>query len=146
MERHNILTTHKGLAWFLVVLGALLAILGGVLLIIRLLGGEVLEFSLFSAVAYLVQGVLLVLLGGLTLRSGKYFVEWDQKEIRIYLPANKRVEVFEIDKITRVDIHLFQIQLTLGENTGTIDLENAQFKEIRKIKEKFEEIKRAVEA
>lgn len=129
----------------MLVIGALLALLGGALLIIRWLGGEIQGFSMFSSVAFLLQGALLSLLGWMNLRSGKYFVEWDQKEIRCYLPAMKRIETIEIEKITGVNVHLFEIQLNLGDEIRTINLENAQFKEIRKIKDKFEEIKRVVE-
>jgi len=146
MERYPVDTTYKGLAWTLLVIGALFALFGGALLLIRWLGGGVQEFSLFSSVAFLIQGALLALLGWMNLRSGRYFIAWDQKEIQCYLPAMKRLESFEIDKITGVEVQLFEIHLHLGEEIRTIHLENAQFKEIRRIKDKFEEIKRAVEA
>lgn len=145
MERYKVYGTNKRLAWFLVVIGALLALLGGAVLIRRLTGAEDLEISLFSSVAFFVQGVLLAVLAWMNLRSGKYFLEWSQNEIRCYLPANKQIETFRLEKITGVDIRLFEIQLTMGDEVRTIDLEHAHFKDIRSIKEKFEEIKQNVE-
>lgn len=146
MERYKVYGTNKGLAWFLVVIGALLALLGAAVLIRRLTGAEDLEISLFSSLAFLLQGLLLAVLGALNLRSGKYFLEWSQQEIRCYLPANKQIESFQVDKITGVDIRLFEIQLTMDDEVRIVHLEQAHFKDIRSIKEKFEDIKRKVES
>jgi hypothetical protein len=145
MERFKVYSTYKGFAWILVVTGVLLAIFGGAVLIRRLTGSEDLEISLISSVTFFVQGILLAVLGWMNLRSGKYFLEWSQKEIRCYLPANKQIETFQLEKISGVDIRLYEIQLTMGDETRTINLEHANFEDIRSIKDKFEEIKRNVE-
>ena len=146
MERYKVYGTNKGLAWFLVWMGILLALLGGALLIRRLTGAEDLEFSLFSSVAFFVQGFLLAVLAWMNLRSGKYYLEWSQNEIRCYLPANKKIENFRVNKISGIDLRLFEIQLKMGDEVRTINMEHAHFKDIRSIKEKFEEIKRKVES
>ena len=58
MERYKVYGTNKGFAWFLVVIGSDLELLGGVLIILILIGGDDREVSLLSSVTFFVQGVL----------------------------------------------------------------------------------------
>jgi hypothetical protein len=77
-------------------------------------------------------------MGGAYLKSRKYFIEWDEKELRFLLPDNKRVEAIKIDEIESVRIKLFEIELKMKIGVRTLNLENLQFEDIKKIKEKFE--------
>jgi hypothetical protein len=90
---------------------------------------------------FTIQGILFILIGGSYLKSRKYFIEWDEKELRFLLPDNKGVETIKIDEIQSVSIKLFEIELKLKNGTRTLNLENLQFEDIKKIKEKFEPLK-----
>lgn len=146
MERYHVNNSKKGLAWFLVGIGGFLFIFGLVLLIRFLLDETRGEFSLTSIILYFFQGITLGALGIINLRSRKYYLEWNEKEIRYYLPGHKGVKLIKISDIEEVEIKLYEIWLNMGDGEKTIDLEQVQFNEIRKIKEKFEEIKKLKES
>ncbi len=58
-----------------------------------------------------------------------------------FLPKNKNIETITISEIKNVSINLFEIHLKLLDTEKIINLDNLEFKEIRRIKEKFEQIK-----
>ena len=141
MERYYVNKTNKGLAWFLVVIGGVLVIFGLVLLLRFLVDDTQTEFSILNIILYLLQGVMLGILGAINLRSAKYYLEWNENEVRYYLPGTRSVEVIQIGDVEEVEVRLFEIRLRVGGEEKSINLENVQFKEIRRIKEKFEVIK-----
>ncbi len=142
MERYHVNNSKKGLAWFLVGIGGLLVIFGLVLLIRLLMDDSKSEFSMLGIVLYLFQGVMLGILGVVHLRSGRYYLEWNEEEFRYYLPGQKGVELIKIGDIKEVEINLYEIHLSLGDEERSVNLEHVQFEEIKRIKEKFEEIKK----
>ncbi|NMB58110.1 MAG: hypothetical protein GYA12_03000 [Chloroflexi bacterium] len=89
-----------------------------------------------------IQGILFIIMGVGNIIVKKYFIEWDDNEIRFLLPDTKKLETIKIDNINSVSIRLFEIELQLKDNTRILDLSNLEFEDIKKIKEKFEIIKR----
>ena len=73
--------------------------------------------------------------------SRKYFIEWDEDELRYLLPATKKLEAIKFADIHSVRVKLFEIELQLAEGTRNLDLSNLQFKDLKKIKERFESLK-----
>jgi hypothetical protein len=71
------------------------------------------------------------------IRNQKYYMEWDDREIRYLLPYTKRAEVIKLDEIESVNIKLFEIELILKNGIKTIKLDNLEFEDIRRIKERF---------
>jgi hypothetical protein len=78
--------------------------------------------------------------GNLSVR--KYYIEWDDNELKLLLPYTKKLETIKLGDIISVAIRLFEIELKLPDKTRTLDLNNLQFEDLKKIKEKFEDIKR----
>lgn len=75
------------------------------------------------------------------LKKGRYFIEWDDKQIRYLLNHDRQVNTIQISEITGVSIKLYEIILQLTNTEKTLHIELIQYKDIKRIKEKFEEIK-----
>lgn len=140
MERIRVSKFYPGLAKFFIIFGIIFSILGFSQLIKSLIRGFNDQFLSgdWSSVIFTIQGILFILLGYSNLKSGKYFIEWDENELRFLLPDTKKVEVIKIDQIQSVRIRLFEIELKLSNCTRTLNLDNLQFEDLRKVKEKFE--------
>ena len=94
----------------------------------------------WDSVIFVFQGVLFFIIGIVNLLNRKYFIEWDDKKLRFLMPSSKTVEVIDFDQILSVNIRLFEIQLNLPDSVKVLDLNNLQFEDLRKIKEKFESL------
>jgi hypothetical protein len=99
------------------------------------LGGD------WENVIFIVQGIMFFFLGYSNIRYQKDFIEWDDIELRYLLSPNKVAEIIKISDIRTIDIKFTEIRLQLREGTKTLNLEKFHFKELRRIMEKFEEIK-----
>ena len=143
MERVQIYKKQKGLVLFMTIFGLLSFVLGSILLIKSLKYGFKTEFpgGDWNYIVYIVQGIIFYIWGHTLKRNEKYYIEWDEKKLRYFLPKNKNVETIILSEISEISIELFEIRLKLRENEKILNLENVQFKELRRIKEKFEEIK-----
>lgn len=140
MERHYVVEANRGLAYVLIIMGVLLACVALALLIKSMITGPedgALEWTNFL---FIIQGISLVVVGLYNLRSRKYFIEWDKDEINFYLPGNKKLDHIRIADINGLDIKLFEVLIHMETGDKRIDLEHVDFKAIRSIKDKFEEI------
>jgi hypothetical protein len=81
-------------------------------------------------------------MGAGNLYARKYYIEWDDNELKFLLPDTKKLETIKLGDIISVTVRLFEIELKLPVKSRTIDLSNLQFEDLKKIKEKFEDIKR----
>jgi hypothetical protein len=142
MERIRVSKVYPGLAKFFMIFGIIFSILGFSLLIKSLIRGFNVQFPSgdWNSVTFAIQGLLFILLGYSNLKSGKYFIEWDDNELRFLLPDTRKVEVIKFDQIQSVIIRLFEIELKLTNSTRTLNLDNLQFEDLRKVKDKFEHI------
>jgi len=144
MERIRVFKGKDGLAKFLVIFGIIFTLLGLALFAKYVISGFNFDFPSgdWNSVMFTIQGILFILIGGSYLKSRKYFIEWDEKELRFLLPDNKGIETIKIDEIQSVSLKLFEIELKLKNGARTLNLENLQFEDIKKIKEKFEIIQK----
>ena len=142
MERIRVYKVLKGLAKFFIIFGAVFTILGLSLIIkstisgfnFRLLSGD------WNSVIFLFQGILFISIGYFNLKNEKYFIEWDTHELRFFLPDRKIIETIKLSEIKSVEIRLFEIEIRMPDTVRTINLENLEFEDLRRVKKKIEEI------
>ena len=144
MNRIKVFKGKDGLAKFFLIFGILFTLAGLAFFIIYTIAGFNLHFPSgdWNSVLFIFQGILFIIMGSSYLKSRKYFLEWDERELRFLLPDTKGVETIIIDEIQSVSIKLFEIELKLNNEIRTLNLEDLQFEDIKKIKEKFEKIQR----
>lgn len=99
----------------------------------------------WNAVLNIIQGIVFITLGTLNLTKGKYFIEWDDSQLRFLLPDTKQLEKIEFSEIKSVNIKLFEIELQLDNRKHTLDLNNLEDKDLKKIKDKFKSFKKSLE-
>jgi hypothetical protein len=143
MERIRVFKGKSGLAKFLVIFGSIFTLFGLVLFVKYAVAGFNFKFPSgdWNSVFFTIQGILFVIMGSSYLKSRKYFIEWDDRELRFLLPDSKGVVTILIDEIQSVSIKLFEIELKLKNEIRTLNLENLQFEDIKKIKEKLESLR-----
>jgi len=146
MERIQIFKRLKGLLFFMI-FGLISFLFGMTMLISSLKFGFKTEFlgGDWNYVFYTLQGIIFFTLGHSSKKYEKYFIEWDNKELKYFLPKNKTEEIVVISDIKGLSINLYEIKILLPEAEKTLSLENVQYKELRRIKEKFEEIRLNIE-
>lgn len=94
----------------------------------------------WSYVFFALQGIIFFTMGYMQLRYDRYFIELNDSEIRYLLPKQKNIEHVKVVDIESVVIKLSEIQIYMGRETKTIPLSNLQYAELKRIKNKFEEI------
>jgi hypothetical protein len=140
MTRINVFRTSKLFSRLFIILGCIFAIFGILLFIKSLSDGFDTRFPSgdWNSVTFFVQGLLFITMGVGNLMVKKYFIEWDDIELRFLLPKTKKIEVIKLSDIVSVNIKLFEIQLNLQDRIKTLDLSKLQFEDLKKIKEQFE--------
>ncbi len=143
MERVKIFKRKKELELFFIIFGLFSLTLGMTFLIKSLRTGFNTDFfdGDWNAVIYSLQGIIFFIIGHLTRKNEKYFIEWNNEELRYLFPKNKLVETIKLSEIKGVEIDTLEINIELSEGSKTLKLDNIQYKEVRRIKERFEEIK-----
>jgi hypothetical protein len=142
MTRINVFKTSLVFSRFFIIFGSIFAFLGLLLIVRAFSKGFNTEFPSgdWNSVIYTAQGLLFIIMGTSNLINRKYFIEWDDNELRFYLPKAANPETIKFADIVTVDIKLFQIQMGLKNRSISLDLDNLQFEDLKKIKEKFETI------
>ncbi len=127
---------------FFIIFGGLFTIIGLFLLIKAFNTGFNTNFQNgdWNSVLYTFLGGIFIIKGVEDLYVKKYYIEWDDNELRLLLPDNKTLETIILSDIDHVNIRLFKIEFKLKDKTRLINLGNLRYKDLRKIKEKFEEI------
>lgn len=139
MERIKLLKGSPVFGKFYIIAGAIFAALGLIVTANNLTDGFDIKFTGgdWSFVFFTFQGILFVIMGFSFLNRQKYFIEWDENEIRYLLPYTSTTEVIRVDEIKSADIKLFEIEVRLKEGSKKISLENLEYEDLKKIKEKF---------
>ena len=132
----------KGFSRFLIIFGILISILGLSLFIKSLIIGFNTKFPSgdWNSVIFSVQGLLFFIMGFSNLKNKKYYIEWDERELRYLLPDTKHVESILFSQIISVDIKLFEIELNLIDSVRILNLDNLEFDDLKRIKKKFENL------
>ncbi len=139
MERIQIYKRQKNLEIYVKIFGLLFIVYGMTFLIKSMMKGF--NAGDWNYVFYTLQGIVFFTLGYNNKRNEKFFIEWDEKEMKYLLSKDKTIETIKFEDIKKITIQLYEIKIGLPSTEKTISLENVQFKDLRKIKEKFEELK-----
>lgn len=142
MERIRVFKVRTVLARFFIILGAITTIFGLLLFSFALINGFNTKFPSgdWNSVIYTVQGLLFILMGYLNLKNKRYYLEWDDKELRLLLPDTKQVETILFSEINSVRIKLFEIELKLTDSVRTLKLDNLEIEDLKRVKKKFEDL------
>ena len=142
MTRINVFKNPTAMVRFFIIFGGLFTISGIFLLIKAFNNGFNTNFQNgdWNSVLYTFLGGIFIIKGVEDLYVKKYYIEWDDNELRLLLPDNKTLETIILSDINHVNIRLFKIEFKLKDKTRLINLGNLRYKDLRKIKEKFEEI------
>lgn len=142
MTRINVFKNPTAMVRFFIIFGGLFTIIGIFLLIKAFNTGFNTNFQNgdWNSVLYTFLGGIFIIKGVEDLYVKKYYIEWDDNELRLLLPDNKTLETIILSDIDHVNIRLFKIEFKLKDKTRLINLGNLRYKDLRKIKEKFEEI------
>jgi hypothetical protein len=145
MTRINVFKPSSFLSKFFIVFGGIFSIIGILLLLKALINGFNTKFPSgdWNSVMFIFQGLLFIIMGVGNLYVRKYYIEWDDNELKFLLPDTKKAETIKLGEIISVTIKLFEIELLLSDKIRTLDLSNLQFEDLKMIKEKFEDIKRS---
>jgi len=140
MNRINVFKTPAVFLKFFLAFGSVFFVLGTGIFIKALSAGFDTRFPSgdWSSVIFILQGILFFIMGTMALMNRKYFIEWDDSGLRFLLPDTKKIEVIEFKDIISFRIKLFEIELTLHDGIRTLDLNNLQFEDLKKIKKMFE--------
>jgi hypothetical protein len=143
MTRIKVFKASQAFSGFFIIFGSIFAIFGIVQIVIALIDGFDKRFPSgdWNAIFFTAQGLLFVIMGTGNLATAKYFMEWDDKELRYLLPGINRIKTIKTEDIKSVNIRLFEIELILSDGSTVLDLNNLQFEDLRKIKEHFEKLK-----
>jgi altronate dehydratase len=100
------------------------------------------SLNIWNYVTPLFQGLIFIGIGCNTLKSKKYFVSWNDREISYLLPKNKELELIKIQEIIAIGKrnHLIMIELN-NHDKKQFNLNHFYFPERKKIIDLFEEIK-----
>mgnify|MGYP000014696627 CR=1 FL=1 len=143
MEKIKVYKSGMFIAKFFLVFGIIFTLFAAAFVVKYLIAGFDTRFleGNWSFVFFSFQGILFIIMGASALYGRKYFIEWDDNEIRYLLPGNKKPEVIRFDDIISVNIRLFQIEIMVSSGIKTIQLDNLRFEDLRKVKEIFENLK-----
>ncbi len=89
------------------------------------------------------QGIIFISLGIYNLRNEKYYIEWDEQQVRFFLPQTKQLEVINIEDIQTIEVRLFEIELQLEDRNFTLDLNTMQDEALKQVKAKFKDLQQA---
>jgi len=130
---------------FFIIFGGLFTITGIFLLIKAFNTGFNTNFQNgdWNSVLFTFLGIIFIIRGVENLYVKKYYIEWDETELRLLLPDKKTLETIMLSDINHVNIRLFKVEFKLKDKTRFINLSNLRYKDSRKIKEKFEEIEKS---
>jgi len=140
MTRINVFKTSKLFYRLFIILGGTFVIIGVLLLLKSLSVGFDTHFPSgdWNSVTFIIQGLLFVAMGVGNILVKRYFIQWDENELRFLLPDTKKIEIIKLSEIVSVNIKLFEIQIKMQDRMRTIDLSNLQFEDLKKIKEQFD--------
>jgi hypothetical protein len=143
MERIRVIRISSILTWTLLIIAVTNAVLGGIFLIKNISVETANEGSkgIVNAIFMIIQGGIFIVWGLINLNNRKYYIEWDDTEIRLLLPDTKKPETIKFSDIQSVMVRLFEIELKLPEKVRLIDLNSLKSEDLKKVKEMFERIK-----
>ena len=98
MERLKVYKVKRGYSNFLVVFGSIFLIIGLWLIIKSVIQKTNLEWN---SITFSLQGIIFIIMGYMNLRSEKYFIEWDDTQVKYLLPNTNRIERINFSEIMK---------------------------------------------
>ena len=98
MERLKVYKVKRGYLNFLVVFGSIFLIIGLWLIIKSVIQKTNLEWN---SITFSLQGIIFIIMGYMNLRSEKYFIEWDDTQVKYLLPNTNRIERINFSEIMK---------------------------------------------
>ncbi len=142
MERIEFYQKKKGHTKFSMISSLVVFLLSMPVLVYCLIAGFRTEFPNgdWNAVLVPVLAILFFFSGYSTLKMKQFFIEWDDEKLSYFLPKSKTTTTIKFSDIRKVTIDLLEIKIHLPEKEHSIHLGIFPFNELRRIKEKFEEL------
>lgn len=138
MERIRVNRGNKFLSWFLIIFGIIVIILSVTEIILVKQGRP-------SQVILLVESLLLIVMGTMGIRNRRYYIEWDENRMNLFLPSSRKVESIAFSEIKAVDIRLFEIEIDTAAGKKIINLDSMRFEELKLLKARFEQLQQSLE-
>ena len=142
MTRIYVFKNPAAMVRFFIIFGGLFTINGIFFLIKAFNNGFNTNFQNgdWNSVLFTFLGIIFIIRGVEDLYVKKYYIEWDDNELRLLLPDNKILETIILADINYVNIKLFKIELKIKDKSRSIKLSNLRYKDQSKFKEKLENI------
>lgn len=147
MERIYLYKIFKNrFAKYFYVLGLLMFVYG-IVFLIRLFVLE-LQFDTFGSRASLTfiafQGLVVILQYAIALPNTRYFIEFGGNCISYLLPKQGSPESIQLQDVNKIVIKLNEVDIHLPEGKKSLRFNNVEYKELKQIKQRFEELSVAV--
>jgi hypothetical protein len=141
MTRIKIFKTYTVLLRGFIFFGSIYSLFGIYMLFKALRNGFSASFPSgdWNDLIFILEGLLFILMGVINLANKKYYLEWDDTELHLFLPDTKKPETIIFEEIESVNIKLFEIQLIFNDRTRIIDLNSLPAEDLKIVKNMFEQ-------
>jgi len=133
-------------ARYFYMLGLLMFVYGAVFLV-RLFIID-LQFDAFGSRTSLTfiafQGLVVILQYAIALRNTRYFIEFGDNSINYLLPKQCSPEAIQLQDVNEIETKLNEVVIHLPEGQNTLRFDNVEYKVLKQIKQRFEELSVAV--
>jgi len=133
-------------AKYFYMLGLLMFVYGAVFLV-RLFIMD-LQFDAFGSRTSLTfiafQGLVVILQYAIALRNTRYFIEFGDNCINYLLPKQCSPEAIQLQDVNEIETKLNEVVIHLPEGQNTLRFDNVEYKVLKQIKQRFEELSVAV--
>ncbi len=128
------------------VLSKIFVILGMLLLVVGVFGfvktgledmDRLLSSSKLNSIIHCIQGVLFIGLGWYNLKTPKFYIKWNDEELRFVLPPEERLNIIKFSEIESVQILLFKVVIQHQSKTETLDLSMLSDDDLKTVKQRF---------
>ncbi|MBZ9652823.1 hypothetical protein [Psychroflexus montanilacus] len=142
MTRVKAFKTQKVFSKLMIGFGVLFLLVGIFAIVKLFIGKSGTESSSVDWTGFLqgFQGLFFIVLGTYNLRNEKYYIEWDEQQLRFFLPQTKQLEVIHFEDIQTIQVKLFEIQLQLKDKNYTLDLNTMEDEALKQVKAKFKDL------
>jgi hypothetical protein len=91
------------------------------------------------------QGLIVILQYAIALKNTRYFIEFGDNSISYLLPKQCSPESVNLQDINEIEVKLNEVVIHLPEGEKVLRFENVAYRELKQIKQRFEELKVAID-
>jgi len=134
MERIRFSRTPIVLIWLIAIVAVTNSILG-VSFLLNTTGESSADTGrIFQGSFMVLQGIVFISWSVYSINRRKYYIEWDDSSVNLYLPGTKAPESIFLSDIKSVSIRLFEAELIVAGSVRTLDLNSLKDADLKKIK------------